>query len=327
VSHNPAGDTATAQQSPPTFNWKQVYQGVSHAYIPWDGGPLDPNAPPGSRRQHVNVAAINLGAPGIDFFTTPASDPSMQNQTIGKKCTEFLHENPAVMLAINANFSWYDGDDKSNKPFALFGLAISNGNVVCDPSLPAWQTSGPGLPDVPDETYAGAVALLITPDNNASIQTVTAKQPIDTSPYCTAIAGGVNPPGGWPPQLPMYGPPVPQQVLVTGQNKGEVPPLEPLAGRTGVGLNQDGDTLYLLTIDGMESQPGYGAYFYDLGAWLQLAGAYNGFALDGGGSTTMARRDRSGVPILVNKPHGNETSAVVERAVGNFFGVIADPLQ
>jgi hypothetical protein len=290
--------------------------------------PPDPKAPPGTRLQNVNVARIYLRQPGIAFYTTPASDPNhqIQGQTLGATCTCFLQDNPTVMLAINANFSWYECDEPGQS-FALFGLAISNGDVVSDPSLPAWRPGTPTeLADVPDETYAGPVALLITPDNRAHIQMVTAAQPCDLTPYETAVAGGVNPPGGWPPQQPMYGPPTPQQVLVDGDNRGEVPPKEPLAGRTGVGLSADGLNLYLLTIDGQESQPDYGAYFYDLGAWLQLAGAFNGFALDGGGSTTMARRDRFGVPILVNQPHGTETSAVVERVVGNFFGVIALPV-
>jgi hypothetical protein len=326
VSHSPASDTA--QQSPLPFDFAPAYQGVDLAYQSWPYA-LDPAAQGKSRLQNVNVARINLLQPGISFYTTPASDsdPKQQNQTIGAKCTCFLQDNPTVILAINANLSWYpNNNDVAGQPFALFGLAISNGNVVSDPSLPAWQTSSPGMPDVPDETYVGAVALLITPDNRAHIQMVTAAQPCDLTPYQTAIAGGVNG-GGWPPQSVTPGP---QQVLVRGQNMAvpQEAPIEKVAGRTGVGLSQDGNTLYLLTIDGLESQDDYGADFYDLGAWLQLAGAYNGFALDGGGSTTMARREsNNGEPILVNQPHGNETTQVVERAVGNFFGVSAPWLQ
>jgi hypothetical protein len=328
VSHNPASDTVTAQQSPPTFDFAPAYQGVDLAYQSWPYA-LDPAAEEKSRLQNVNVARVDLLEPGISFYTTPASDPSCANQTIGRTCTEFLQENPAVLLAINANFSWYEGQDVSGAYFVLFGLAMSNGDVVCDPSVVAWRTSGPGLVDVPDETWVGAVALLITPDNHASIQTVTANQPIDTSTYQTAIAGSAQPMPNttWPPQKPVPGP---LQVLVNGQNNGvpQASPAEEVAGRTGVGLSQDGNTLYLLTIDGLEKQGDYGADFYDLGAWLQLAGAYNGFNLDGGGSTTMARREPNNAePILVNQPHGNETSAVVERAVGNFFGVIAPWLQ
>jgi hypothetical protein len=33
-----------------------------------------------------------------------------------------------------------------------------------------------------------------------------------------------------------------------------------------------------------------------------------------------------GAPFLVNPPHGTESPDVVERAVGNFFGVIALPV-
>lgn len=40
----------------------------------------------------------------------------------------------------------------------------------------------------------------------------------------------------------------------------------------------------------------------------------------------MARRDASGRAVLVTDPHGDETSEIVQRVVGNFFGVITSTL-
>jgi hypothetical protein len=306
--------------TPPPFSWKPAYAGVDLASASLYT-PLDPKAS-GPREQNVNVARIDLRTPGLELFTTPPEGPY---QTIGQRCTDFLDGHPEVMLAINANFSWPGGASVGD-PFSLLGLAVSRGRVVCNPAEPAPQPDPPPapLPDVPDDTWAGAVALLVTRDNRARIQTVTAACSCDLSDVWTAIAGGRNPGPGWPPQS--YGP-GPQQVLVRGRNMAvpQEDPIEGVAARTGVGLSEDGSTLYLLTIDGIEGQP-YGADFYDLGAWLSHAGAYDGFALDGGGSTTMARRDASGRAVLVNDPHGDETSEIVQRVVGNFFGVITSTL-
>jgi len=117
-------------------------------------------------------------------------------------------------------------------------------------------------------------------------------------------------------------------------NNGEVAisdsPSPLVAARTAVGLSSSSagsppQYLYLLTIDGLENSnsPYYGATFQDLAGWLLLAGAYNGFALDGGGSTTMAQITAPGQPSLMNVPHDDEHSGnEAERAVAISLGVI-----
>lgn len=295
----------------PNFVWTPAYEGVELAAASVQS----------QVQQDVNVAKIDLRTPGLQLFTTPHAGPY---HTLGDVCTGFLDAYPEVMLAINANFSCFiEHEDEVNKPFSLFGAAISCGKIVCDPSRPAPQPDVPiaVMPDVPDSKYAGPVALLVTRDNQAAIRTVTAADPCDLSRYWTAVAGGINPVGpGWPPHL--IG--VPDQQLVVEGNIN-APSSTFIAARTGIGLSEDGNLLYLLTIDGIEGEP-YGADFHDLGEWLVHAGVHNGFALDGGGSTVMARREPPGKPFLVNQPHGNETWEIVQRPVGNFLGVISRPL-
>ncbi|HEX8845427.1 MAG TPA: phosphodiester glycosidase family protein [Pyrinomonadaceae bacterium] len=323
-------------------DWIPIYPAIDYA----SGGAVYAFdiSPPLVRIQHVNMLRIHLSEPGLRFYTTPTGG---EYQTVGDTITGFLTNNPDLRVAINASLSWYD-EDRVGGNFSLFGLCISKGEVVCDPSLPAPQPPRPilPLPDVPDNTYVGAAALVISQDNAAMIQVVTAANPLpsplpDPARYYTSVAGSAQPIGGgpynydWPPQLPVPGPLV---LVEFGQQFGtpyENPP-EKVAGRTAVGLSatQPGELtreyLYLVTIDGREdSSPQYGAGFYDLGFWLLQAGAGIGINLDGGGSTAMARSDLDefGNPVvtLINVPYGDEKTPGFERAVGQFFGV-APPL-
>ncbi len=238
-------------------------------------------------QQWVNVIRVDLSQRGIGFLSTPSS----QLQSSGVTVREFLAQNFATtstaMLGTNANFFEYP--DPRN---VLYGYAVSNGEQVSAP-----DASSPW-------------SLLIGPNNNASIQQINgSKQP--ASIY-TAISGnvllvqnGINVAPQWP-----YGGPM-------------------VAARTAVGISPSGTTppsLYLLTIDGLDTKDTgntYGARHCDTAAWLMAAGATDGFNLDGGGSTTMARIDgTTGQAVLMNVPHGDDVNAGSERPVGNSFAIV-----
>lgn len=312
-------------------DWQSLYQGVDYA----SGAAV--NAldvyPAVTRIQHVNVLRIQLSAPGVGFFTTPKGDQFAQ--TVGQTITGFLTSHPSLRVAVNANLSWFDVDQPGGN-FSLLGLAMSQGKVVCDPTKPAPQPTPTTEPDVPDQTYAGAMALLITEDNQVSFQLATAENPVDTSGYYTAIAGSNNSPPGWPPQKPYV---AASPLLIDSTHLLVTPSADPpegVAGRTGAALSYDGQSLYLLTIDGREgNDPPYGGSFYDLARWFQLVsdadpGISNALNLDGGGSTVMARSDldENGEPYvtLISVPYGDEHTPGLERVVGNFLGVSAAPL-
>ncbi|WP_310720047.1 phosphodiester glycosidase family protein [Streptomyces lydicus] len=303
-------------------DWLPWYQGIDRAVGTSDLA-FD-TALPVARKQNVNVLRIDLQNSGVSFCTTPAGG---MYQTIGDTVTGFLSANPTVMVAINANFSWYDTDAVGGN-FALMGLAVSQGNVVCDPRIPAPQPTPKQTADVPNDTYAGAMAMLISQENGVTFQRVTQADPNWPSDTYTAIAGSPNPGEGWPPQP--YVPGQPLLLVDNGVNQAtpEACPTERIAGRTAVGASADGQYLYLVTLDGCENAawPNGGA-FYDIAQWLIIAGASTGLNLDGGGSTAMACRDSNNNPILMNVPYGAESLPGVQRAVGNFFGVITQPLS
>lgn len=110
-------------------------------------------------------------------------------------------------------------------------------------------------------------------------------------------------------------------ILRAGKNTGDAANIHP---RTAAGVSRDGDTLYLLVIDGR--QPGYseGATTAELGAWLAALGAFEGISLDGGGTTTMVLRDANGKPEILNRPiHLNIPGN--ERPSASHLGIRARP--
>ena len=308
--------------------WRTWFNGIEHAA----GLSSTAFGVAVKREQNAHMVRISLRTPGLAFYTTPNSGPyQTQQQTI----FDFLTSACSVCnvrLAINAALGWAGGQDDVGAPASLFGLAKSRGTVVCDPTVPAPQPNPVSQPDVPDSTSVGTVALILTQDNRASFQVINAQQPGEGSPWAsayTAVAGSPQPRDGvlWPPG-PFVGGLVPGEAMVLrgGKNNG-IPSAdgtdgEKIAGRTAVGLSQDGSYLFLLTIDGVEgASPQYGATFHDVGEWLRIMGAHDGITLDGGGSTAMAILTDNNQPTLVNIPHGTEGPPYIQRANAQFFGV------
>ncbi|MDO5725818.1 MAG: phosphodiester glycosidase family protein [Tissierellia bacterium] len=85
--------------------------------------------------------------------------------------------------------------------------------------------------------------------------------------------------------------------------------------RTGIGANEDGSEIILVTIDGRSNN--YTGVSQELFAHIMRElGAYNALNLDGGGSTTMAIRQKGEKDTqIVNNPSGKKERPVVN-AVG-----------
>src|SRR4051812_31991510 len=212
-----------------TAQWTPLFQGIE-----WTSActTLLANGQPGTRTQPMNALRIDLQAPGLGFVAT-TRDSIAQGQT----ASQFLCGNGA-QVAINANFAWrIDGS------LNLIGLAMSAGQVISQPF------------GVPDATYVGPMALVLTKDNQASFLEVTQQTPPALySAAWTAVAGGPQRASGTVPERPVPGP----LMLVTdGANNStscvDVCPPETVAGRTAVALSQDRRYLYLMTIDGSDS--------------------------------------------------------------------------
>ena len=83
--------------------------------------------------------------------------------------------------------------------------------------------------------------------------------------------------------------------------------------RTGTGISHDGNTLYLMTVDGRRESDG-GMSLVELAHFMIGLGAYNAMNFDGGGSTTMVVEGQ-----VVNHP--SDTAG--ERPVGSALLVIS----
>jgi len=293
--------------------WTPLFQGID-----WSSActTLLANGQPGTRTQPMNVLRIDLQAPGIGFVATTGSQSVGQGQT----ASQFLCGNHA-QVAINANLAW-----KVNGSFQLMGLAMSAGQMMSQPS------------SVPDATYVGPMALLLTQNNQASFMEVTQQTaPALYATAWTAVAGGPQRASGTVPERPVPGP----LMLVTdGANNAtfcaDVCPPETVAARTAVALSQDKRYLYLMTIDGSDSNTAAngcpegtqcGASFYDEAQWLIVLGAWNALNLDGGGSTTMAMSTGSGGVKLINNPSNDHVTNCQQRSVAFLLGVTAKPLS
>ena len=82
--------------------------------------------------------------------------------------------------------------------------------------------------------------------------------------------------------------------------------------RTGAGISRDGNTLYLMTVDGRRESDG-GMSLVELAHFMIGLGAYDAMNFDGGGSTAMVVEGQ-----VVNHP----SDAAGERAVGSGLLVI-----
>lgn len=83
--------------------------------------------------------------------------------------------------------------------------------------------------------------------------------------------------------------------------------------RTGAGISRDGNTLYLMTVDGRRESDG-GMSLVELAHFMIGLGAYDAMNFDGGGSTTMVVEG-----AVVNHP----SDAAGERSVGSALLVVS----
>ncbi len=234
------------------------------------------------------IERIDLDAKGIGFTTTPASGPL---ETTSQTTSQFLQSSGA-QVAINANF--FSTVAATAGPEDLIGLSVSNGTVVSPQSF------------APDDA---AASLLVSETNKATIAPAGGAA-IDLSNVFNAVSGN--------------------QIVTGGENTSSVTPVgaphDPfgLDPRTGVGISENGQYLYLIAIDGR--QPGYsvGVTTSDEADLMLDLGIYNGLNLDGGGSTAMVEAGADGSPVLIDSPSGS--FGAVERYDGNNFGVYAQAL-
>lgn len=103
--------------------------------------------------------------------------------------------------------------------------------------------------------------------------------------------------------------------LEDGAPKGSNTVLHP---RTGYGLCEEKRYLFIMVVDGRQPSS-QGATVREVGEWLRAFGAHTGINMDGGGSTTLVKRNpEGGSPLILNRP------CFGQRKNGNNFGVFAE---
>lgn len=266
-----------------------MFKGIDHA--------VSTNLPsPGGlpHRCVIHTMRVDLTDPDIRLFSTPRIKNNYVNQSrevAGYTVSDFLRTN-RLQVAINANtFEPSEYYQPAGTAMYILGLAVSQGEIV-------------------SQAERNESASILFDNSNRGLIVPTNWPATNMTGIFTAVSG-------------LY------PVLVGGTNigygyptSGDVHGVNP---RTAFGLSKDRRYLYLMTIDGR--QPGYseGAFDYETGEWLRLAGASDGINLDGGGSTTLTVVDTTGKPVRLNKPSAVADSGR-ERTVGSHFGVFAKPL-
>jgi len=252
----------------------------------------------GSGSEHTEALSclrINLTDPDVRLLTTPKCTNNCAPYEVLAENTSHFLEQYGTQVAINGSFyasSTGPNDVPVGTPEQVLGLAISRGELVS-----------------PADEYDHSTTLFFTSNN---IPTLVPHNwpPIDSSGFYTAITGNYL-------------------LLSDGVNVGvDAFDYDP---RTAIGISQDRNFLYLMTVDGRQGiswgvNPPWsdGLNFYETADWLARFGASDGINIDGGGSTTMCMQDCNGSSQRLNR-----SSYVYqvgrERFVGHNFGVYAKP--
>ncbi len=237
----------------------------------------------------IHIVNIDLDAPGIGFFVTPAR-PADGHKLTAQTTSQFLAEF-GLQIAINGDFfepwwsnSIFDYYPHIGDPVDVFGFASSKGTIYST-GRPNWPT------------------LYISVNNTAHLRT-----PIGD--IYNAVSGNLV-------------------FLEHGKltiQPLDNPYLADPQPRTAVGLSSDAQHLMLVVVDGRQPNYSEGATIRDLVDIMLKYGADMALNLDGGGSSTLVMQNEAGQPVLLNSPIDNRIPGR-ERAVGNHLGVYARRLR
>lgn len=249
------------------------------------------------RPMWIHAVKIDLRTPGLRFCTTPRADRWDENkrETIRQTTRDFLMDSAKTDQSL---------------VFAVNADWFSPWPAPWNMPMPT-DLGGLAISDgVVVSPASGSPSLMIAKSGVASIAVTTAQTRIDDLQVAVSGFGLCLRDG------------IPQ------------PSEDDLHPRTGIGLSEDGEQLFVIAIDGRRFSR-QGATTHELGQWMKRCGADDAINMDGGGSTTLAwwnpmlaGDDKT---ELINTPVGNgekyETPLAelvyvpTERTNGNNFGV------
>jgi hypothetical protein len=249
----------------------------------------------------IHIITIDLTAPGIKLLVTPGlSSPRMQQlpglsapipvELPARTTSEFLNEFK-LQVAVNANFHYPSRDNglgdfypHTGDMVNLVGQAISN-SLEYSASEPNWSV------------------LCISTTKQAKIM-ASGKCPSGTD---QAVAGSA--------MLVDRG-----QAVSVDKN---APDNNGLLPRTVVAIDEAGNKLWLVIVDGRQPFYSEGVTLAELSQILVELGVYSAVNLDGGGSVSLVVAQPQGAKLL-NSAVRNRIP-MRQRPVGNHLGIYAQP--
>jgi hypothetical protein len=230
------------------------------------------------------IATVKLTDPSVEIVVTSPTPTGTPEANL--LATDLWHTQSGNKVSINANFF-----GKLTDPAAdIIGLSVTDGTVV-SPIRQFGATPDPAIMFRADRT--AQVGFLSNTDAQAAWDAVAGVGPSNTDT-------------------------VPGTLLVTdGVNTGATARVDPLNRnpRTALGLNQAGDTLIIIEVDGRQTGWSVGMTLPELADALLQAGAYRAVNLDGGGSSAFIYTQDNGT-VVKNRP-----SDGTFRPVANHLGI------
>lgn len=226
------------------------------------------------------LASIYLQDPSVELMVTGPLQAGAAGDSV-LTTTPAFRTATGARLAINANFF-----STLTSPAAdAVGLVVSNGTLVS-----------------PVRTFNGAPdpAIIFDRWRTGRIGNIGS----------TALAGVQNAVAGVGPSTTD---PDPGTLLVTdGVNTGATARVDPAVRnpRTAIGLNRTGTTLFILVIDGRQTNWSVGMTLPEVADQLIARGCYRAINLDGGGSTSFVYQATAGGGLTQNRPSDGSFRAV-----------------
>ncbi|MBN1512535.1 MAG: phosphodiester glycosidase family protein [Phycisphaerae bacterium] len=236
------------------------------------------------RPLRVWVARIDLKNPDVQLVATCGSEEVQPEfETRCERTLDFAKRRN-VQFAVNAS-AFGPLRKKSGEPMQVVGLGACEGHVYSPP----------------DERFG---AFIVRKDGRIRI----GNPPYDLEQVDEAVSGF-------------------HMLIENGQDVVErtasrqSPGFVGVNPRTAVGVDKEGETLWLAVFDGRQKGISEGITLYELGRYFTDLGAYQALNFDGGGSSTMVVQDpKTGEHRIVNTPSDNPP-----RLVANNLGVILVP--
>jgi hypothetical protein len=240
----------------------------------------------------IHTVVLDLKTPSLKPFVTPSLPQDPQNRhTAAQTASAFLQQYN-LQLAINGSFFYHFAEDtpwnykpRSGDRVWVMGTAISNGNRY-------------------RETLKGFPSICFTTAQRAHIVD-NGQCPANTQ---QALSGN--------------------EIFVRNRKLIQKPSerardwLKPYP-RTAIALDQSGEKLWLLLVDGKQPFYSEGISMPELADIAIALGAETALNLDGGGSVTLAM-ERSGRPTVLNAPiHAKIPNW--QRPLANHLGFYAQP--